>query len=193
MGVEAWEADVLGRSRSSGWLDEFALSSLNKLGTMVNMVDASRRTIRGPTGEPEYYFTRAECSGGIESLAEECGAAAATLRERARTGLSLVSAVSTSQALRIARESQRSSEHFQRVVSVLGAAVVGPALVAGVFGANTALPGQGKWWGFALMLVLMAAAAAVIFRLLKRSDRQPSQNLDRGRESSGPERGEGLQ
>jgi len=180
---EEWEADVLGRSRSSASLDEFALSSLNKLGTMVNMVDDNRRTIRGPTGEPEYYFTRTKSSDAIGSLAEESGAAAAALRERVRTGLSLVSAVSTSQALKIARESQRSSEHFQRVVSVLGAAVLGPALVAGLFGANTALPGRDKWWGFALMLVLMVAAAAAIFGLLKRSDRQASQSLeDRARE-----------
>jgi Mg2+ and Co2+ transporter CorA len=42
-----------------------------------------------------------------------------------------------------------------------------PTFIAGFFGANTQVPGQGKWWGFGLMVVLMVLGAAGAWALIR--------------------------
>lgn len=91
-----------------------------------------------------------------------------SLRERIRTGLALVSAVLTSQALEVAEDTQSGNEDFQRIAGILGAVILGPTLVAGLFGANTALPGGGSWWGFGIMLALMVVSAVALLLVLRR-------------------------
>lgn len=103
----------------------------------------------------------------IRAAAEDAMSAVRSLRERVRTGLALVSAVSTSQALEVAQETQKSNERFQRIVGVLGAAILGPTLVAELFGANTAIPGKDAWWGFAIMIALMILSAVALLAVLR--------------------------
>jgi Mg2+ and Co2+ transporter CorA len=40
-------------------------------------------------------------------------------------------------------------------LDVVSAVFLVPALIAGIYGANTAIPGGGSWWGFVAMCVLM--------------------------------------
>jgi Mg2+ and Co2+ transporter CorA len=46
--------------------------------------------------------------------------------------------------------------------------VLVPTFVAGLFGANTALPGGGSWMGFDIMLVLMAVSAAASYLVIRK-------------------------
>jgi Mg2+ and Co2+ transporter CorA len=47
-----------------------------------------------------------------------------------------------------------------------------PTFIAGTFGANTEVPGQGKWWGFVVMVILMVLGAAGTWALIRpRKDR----------------------
>lgn len=68
---------------------------------------------------------------------------------------------------------QESAERLQAYLGKITGLVLVPTFVAGLFGANTALPGQGSWGGFELMLLLMMisgiASYLVIRRLVERS------------------------
>jgi hypothetical protein len=167
--LDRWESAVLHAARGAEGRPSDALRVLVSLGGMIDLVDPVLRNIGSPTADdPVRYFAPSPESATIERSAEDAISEVRNLRERVRTGLALVSAISTSRALEVALSSQSSSERFQRIVSVLGAAVLGPTLVVGLFGANTALPGKNTWWGFALMMILMVASAAALLAILRR-------------------------
>lgn len=75
--------------------------------------------------------------------------------------------------------SRRRVEDFQRNLSYLAAIFLAPSLVAGIFGANTELPGLNTWFGFALMLMLMFAAGTLalisIWRYRARQERKAAE------------------
>ena len=59
-------------------------------------------------------------------------------------------------------------EGMQHRIELIAAIFLVPTLVVGFYGANTWLPGQGKEWGFEVMVVvLLLFSAAVIFLLLR--------------------------
>jgi len=143
--------------------------ALANIGRMVDLVDETARNVGGSTSdEPIRYFAASESSAEIEETADQASAEVRRLRERLRGGLALVSAVATSEALRIAQETQSSNESFQRTVGIVGAVILGPSFVAGLFGANTAIPGEGAWWGFGLMAGLMVLSVVVLLAVLRR-------------------------
>jgi CorA-like Mg2+ transporter protein len=166
--LDRWEAALLERTRKRRRGNSVELPALADLGAMVDFVGQVVRTVGPPSShEPEHYFTPSPSSAEIRAAAEDAMAAVQSLRERVRTGLALVSAVSTSQALEVAQETQSSNQRFQRIISVLGAAILGPTLVAGLFGANTAIPGKEAWWGFAIMIALMILSAVALLAVLR--------------------------
>jgi hypothetical protein len=85
----------------------------------------------------------------------------------------LQQALSLSQS-HIGKRQLEVAQDFQRTIEVITAVVVVPTLVAGVYGANTRLPGQQRWSGFELMLAVMiigAVVAIVTLRLIGRRHR----------------------
>ena len=66
---------------------------------------------------------------------------------------------------------QESSERVQNYLGQVTGLVLVPTLIAGFFGANTALPGGGSWMGFELMTVLMIASAVVVYFVIRRLTR----------------------
>jgi hypothetical protein len=75
--------------------------------------------------------------------------------------------------LQVAEEQHARTERLQRLIEYVTAAVLIPALVVGFFGANTALPGQGSWWGFwvmVLVMVVLAGGAALTLRAFRRRE-----------------------
>jgi hypothetical protein len=75
--------------------------------------------------------------------------------------------------LQVAEEQHARTERLQRLIEYVTAAVLIPALVVGFFGANTALPGQGSWWGFwvmVLVMVVLAGGAALVLRAFRRRE-----------------------
>jgi hypothetical protein len=70
-------------------------------------------------------------------------------------------------------EQRRQSERMQHRVELAAAAFLVPTLVVGFYGANTWVPGQGRHWGFWVMVVVLvvlsAAALFGVFRMQRRS------------------------
>jgi Mg2+ and Co2+ transporter CorA len=63
---------------------------------------------------------------------------------------------------------QESSERLQGYLGKVTGLVLVPTFVAGLFGANTALPEGGTWAGFAIMVVLMVISAATSYMVIRR-------------------------
>jgi hypothetical protein len=63
---------------------------------------------------------------------------------------------------------QEASERLQGYLGKVTGLILVPTFVAGLFGANTALPGQGSWGGFELMVVLMIVSAAVSYWVIRK-------------------------
>jgi Mg2+ and Co2+ transporter CorA len=177
--IDGWESSLLERTRSPVQGTRKEVSTLADLGGMVDLLGQAARAIGGPTGsDPHYYFAPTADSSFIEERSEAVLEAVQALRERLRTALALVSAVSTSDALEVARETQASGEQFQRAVGIFGAVILGPTLVVGLFGANVSIPGEGKWWGFALMVGLMVASAIALLALLRHATKSAARSGD---------------
>lgn len=70
-------------------------------------------------------------------------------------------------------EQRRQSERVQHRVELAAAAFLVPTLIVGFYGANTWVPGQGRHWGFwvmVLVLVILSAATTFgVFRMQQRS------------------------
>jgi hypothetical protein len=64
------------------------------------------------------------------------------------------------------------SERLQRGLERVTAILLVPTLIAGFYGANTALPGGNHWTGFVIMLALMALGAGTSYALLVRARRR---------------------
>jgi Mg2+ and Co2+ transporter CorA len=58
------------------------------------------------------------------------------------------------------------TEAMERRLALITALVLFPTLVAGVFGANTQVPGHDHWSGFYIMLAIMGVGAVVAFVLV---------------------------
>jgi CorA-like Mg2+ transporter protein len=58
---------------------------------------------------------------------------------------------------------QESAERLQGYLGKVTGLVLVPTLVAGLFGANTQLPGLGSWMGFEIMLLLMVLSAIAVY------------------------------
>ena len=73
---------------------------------------------------------------------------------------------------------QEQTERLQGYLSRVTGLILVPTFVAGLFGANTRLPGGGSWMGFDLMVVLMVVSSIAVYLIMRRlallSDRKSS-------------------
>ena len=95
----------------------------------------------------------------------------ASIHATHRAALDLLSVHSAAQHLRLAEAQAAQSRRLQAALAIVTAVLLVPTLIAGTFGANTMVPGQGKWWGFGLMLALMIAGAALTWSLARGGNR----------------------
>jgi Mg2+ and Co2+ transporter CorA len=78
----------------------------------------------------------------------------------------------------IMQEQRIANEHFQDRLAKVTALLLVPTLIAGIYGANTRLPGGGRWAGFEAMVVLMVIASAAVYMFMLRRNRADAQRLD---------------
>ena len=71
-----------------------------------------------------------------------------------------ISSMVSNRQFAVAGEQQNATERFQRRATVVGAAVLIPALVAGIFGANVELPGKDEVRGLVAMIFFMVGLGA---------------------------------
>jgi hypothetical protein len=88
-----------------------------------------------------------------------------------RAALDLLGVHATAQHLSIAQRQAAQAEKLQTALALVTSILLVPTFIAGLFGANTMIPGQGKWWGFVLMLILMGGGATLTWRLIRPASR----------------------
>jgi Mg2+ and Co2+ transporter CorA len=76
-----------------------------------------------------------------------------------RASLDLLAVHATAQQLKLAQAQAQGQERLQTALALVTSVLLVPTFIAGFFGANTQVPGQGKWWGFVLMVGLMVLGA----------------------------------
>jgi hypothetical protein len=103
--------------------------------------------------------------------------------EEAREAMARLSGLISTQQVVLAQRQAAEGERFQRLLTLVGTAVLVPGLVASVFGANVAVPGQGTKAGFVAMLLFMAASGLGSYVALRAVEqiRQPTTGARAGR------------
>ncbi len=123
--------------------------------------------IRNP--EPSWDSLRPEPDPGLFAIspATVFGKWAGDVEDEAKRAVQRLSGLISSQQVVLVQRQRLDVERFQRVVTLVGAAVLVPGLIAGIFGANVDLPGGGTSTAFWAMLLLMAAGGAGSYALLR--------------------------
>jgi Mg2+ and Co2+ transporter CorA len=117
-----------------------------------------------PAGQPEDAFGRRSTTEQAQAVASSVEAAVrklTQLSDEIRADMDLL--MIQSQA-----RQQESSERLQGYLGKVTGLILVPTFVAGLYGANTALPGGGSWMGFDIMLLLMVASAAISYLFIRR-------------------------
>jgi CorA-like Mg2+ transporter protein len=68
----------------------------------------------------------------------------------------------------LAEEQKVATEKLQHRFEIGAAVLLVPTLIAGIYGANTSLPGGGHWSGFVAMVILMVLGSGTAYHLLER-------------------------
>jgi len=89
-------------------------------------------------------------------------------------------------------EQRRRSEQVQRRNELLAAGFLVPTLVVGFYGANTWVPGQGRHWGFWVMVVVLVILSMFVVTIFLRSHRRTETEEEESEESRRRKRAELL-
>jgi hypothetical protein len=81
-----------------------------------------------------------------------------------------------------AEEQRQHIERVQRRVEIAAAAFLVPTLIVGFYGANTWVPGQGRHWGFWVMVLVLIVLSATALFIVNFSQRRTRQAADSARE-----------
>jgi hypothetical protein len=85
----------------------------------------------------------------------------------AKDAIGRLSGLISSQQIVLTQKQARETSRFQRVVTIVGATVLVPGLVAAVFGANVGFHGRGTTSAFWAMLLLMAGGGVATYALVR--------------------------
>jgi hypothetical protein len=85
----------------------------------------------------------------------------------AREAVARLSGLISSQQIVLTQRQGAENQRFQRVVTIVGAAVLVPGLVAAIFGANVGFQGRESSGAFWAMLLLMAGSGIVSYALIR--------------------------
>jgi len=165
--IDGWESRLFAAAREPRRDLRDDIRDLAQFSAIVDLVDVAIALAGDPTShDPPMHFLATDESERIGESLQAANRAIVRVRDRLRTDLSLISALSTSEAVALGQQNQERSDRLQRTVAVLGGIILGPSLVASLFGANVAVPGEGETWGLALMAGLMIASGWVLWLYL---------------------------
>jgi CorA-like Mg2+ transporter protein len=99
---------------------------------------------------------QSEQVNALKTLIEVCGKNLKSLFENIRADMDLL-------MLHSMGTQQKSGERLEKKLKIVTVLFLVPTLIAGVFGANTALPGEHEWRGSGLMLLLMVCLSIVVY------------------------------
>ncbi|HYQ78329.1 MAG TPA: CorA family divalent cation transporter [Solirubrobacterales bacterium] len=79
-------------------------------------------------------------------------------------------------------EQRKRSERVQRRNELLAAGFLVPTLIVGFYGANTWVPGQGRHWGFWVMVTLLAVLSVLVVTVFWRGHQRTEAELEAAEE-----------
>lgn len=175
--VASWEVEFfqsLGHHEKADKLKAAA----GKISSLLSMTGEFRRRLTAFeharfTTTDKSWFPNVDSAGqresgsdvtGLTELVKTADESFGHLSEDIRADINLLMLQSTA-------AQQESGEKMQRYLGKVTGLVLVPTLVAGLFGANTALPGGQSWLGFELMLLLMILSAVVVYAAIRRREK----------------------
>lgn len=168
--LEQWELDFHRR------YDETERHTLIDVRSLLAELEERLRAMERPEADAEdSWFTglsSEKWAARVQKLMERALADLASIHGTLRSSLDLLAVHATAQQLRLAQDQAKQQERLQGALALVTSVLLVPTFIAGFFGANTAVPGQGKWWGFVLMVALMVLGATGTYALIRpRRDR----------------------
>jgi len=163
--LEQWELDFHKR------FDQTERHTLIDVRSLLAELEERLRAIERPEAEPEdAWFTGlsgAKWATRVQRLMERALSDVESIHGTLRSSLDLLGVHSAAQQLKLAQHQAAAQERLQTALALVTSVLLVPTFIAGFFGANTEVPGQGKWWGFGLMVILMVLGATVTWLLIR--------------------------
>jgi CorA-like Mg2+ transporter protein len=163
--LEQWELDFHRR------YDQTERHTLIDVRSLLAELEERLRAIERPEADPEdAWFTRlggTKWAHRVQRLMDRALADLESIHGTLRSSLDLLGVHSAAQQLKLAQDQAQSSERLQNALAIVTSVLLVPTFIAGTFGANTQIPGQGEWWGFLLMVALMVLGAIGTYALIR--------------------------
>ena len=176
--IEGWEVDFY-RCLTGDQRAESLKEAAGEISNILAMTGEFRRRItafehaRWTTTDKSWFPNVADRNSAEpdDSQAGQVGGLAKSL-ETASANLALLSGDIRADMdllmLQTTAAQQESTERLQGYLAKVTGLVLVPTLVAGLFGANTRLPGGGSWMGFEIMLLLMLVSAVAVYLVIRK-------------------------
>jgi hypothetical protein len=187
-GVEEWELAFY-KHRQVPLVEERA--RLDRLIDLRGLIAQYREWLAAMNVEreeaAESWFdgvTSSDLAESVDRLADESLKGLDRLSDMVRAAFELHQSQTASRHLELSIKQQENAERLQGKVELVGSIFLVPTLIAGIFGANTALPGGNdphRWFGFELMIVAMVVGAAIVFLTLRQIRRREASESPGGR------------
>src|SRR4051794_7114427 len=163
--LEQWELDSHRR------YDKTERHTLIDVRSLLAELEERLRAIERPeaTAEDSWFtgLSSEKWPERLEKLVDRALSDVASIHATLRSSLELLGVHATAQQLRLAQDQAKSAERLQNALALVTSILLVPTFIAGTFGANTEIPGQGKWWGFVLMVILMVLGATGTYALIR--------------------------
>ncbi|WP_188778528.1 CorA family divalent cation transporter [Marmoricola endophyticus] len=171
-GLQRWEQHYHSASRERVAVDQadtrdlkVLLSTVNEIRRRLSAFENARLMLR-----PDEHRFRNAVAAPLETRVDDlmdsglkrCG----VLLEGIRASMELVSMDRVAFQGYMAEQRAQRDQVFQGRLEKVTALLLVPTLIAGIFGANTALPGGGTWAGFDAMLVSMVVTSVAVYVFL---------------------------
>jgi hypothetical protein len=163
--LEQWELDFHKR------FDKTERHTLIDVRSLLAELEERLRAIERPEADAtDSWFTglsSAKWAERVERLMIRALSDLESIHGTLRSSLDLLGVHATAQQLKLAQHSAAAQERLQGALALVTSVLLVPTFIAGFFGANTEVPGQGRWWGFVLMVILMVIGAAGTWLLIR--------------------------
>jgi hypothetical protein len=158
---------------------ELAVADVPALKRLLATVNESRRRVaafdhaRDLTDDESWFpgVTDRELVGQVREGVERARRKLDLLFDTVRADMELVCMVKMVEQAETAQQRAEAEGKFQDNLGKVTALLLVPTLIAGIFGANTRLPGGGSWTGFDAMVALMVVTSLVVYQLVVRRPR----------------------
>ncbi len=166
--LEQWELDF---HSSQVPIEQDTLRDLRVLVSefqrRLNALNESRVAVAEHSWFPN--TSSSELDSQLDAIVDRSIEGLVSLSGMLRSAVDLLTTAGIREHLRLAEVAARKSDKLQDQVGLVASVLLVPTFIAGLFGANTEVPGQGHWSGFVGMLALMVVGSAGTYGLFRRA------------------------